>query len=332
MHSVTTMEHGVGGETREHIPFLIHDAMVMVLRDFSDSQPHIAHTPHIMRLVFLLCPVTCSHRSSQSVHSREMAKPDGTPCPDSMPRDARQPAFDHVVVPGRYAVAAIVWLHGFGDGPEGWADEFRGLHAQYSSARFVYLRAPRLPQTCYRGALVTSWGDYHDEECTRKGTLDYDNQNIVSEAVLAEAHAVMDEIVDSGLPASSIVVGGFSMGATAAAEVALRYSRGPIGGLVMLNGWLLPRARAALAAGPLPRRVLVSHGSADEQVGFDIGSEAADMLRRAGVNVSFKVQEGMAHVASAFGPGKGLAISFLSAAIEEAVAAAAVPPAPIPAR
>ena len=213
------------------------------------------------------------------------------------------------------AVAAVLWLHGFGDGPEGWANEFSTLRANNPAVHWVFMRGSPKPQTCFDGARVPGWGNYLDANCTRVGTADHTNQGIVAEEVLTEGHNLLDEIVrTTGVPPHRIVVGGFSMGATAAAEIALRYASGPVGALVMLNGWLLPGARAVIAqaaASTLPP-TLVSHGTADEQVGFDLGVEAAQVLRAAGVAVRFEEHDDQQHVPSGFGPGKELAAQLVS--------------------
>ncbi|CAK0876999.1 unnamed protein product, partial [Prorocentrum cordatum] len=58
--------------------------------------------------------------------------------------------------------------------------------------------------------------------------------------------------------------------------------------------------------------VLVSHGSADEQVGFGCGREAARLLAEAGARVQFRAHEGQTHVESGFGPGREEALRFLA--------------------
>ena len=227
----------------------------------------------------------------------------------------------HIVIAANQskATTAVLWLHGFGDGPEGWASEFASAQSAYPGVHWVLMRAPRLAQTCYGGREVPAWGDYLDEGCTSVGSSDYDNSDIVSEKVVADAHALLDNLVlHHGVPPGRILVGGFSMGAAAAAEVALRYSGGALGGLMMLNGWLTPRARAALdRARTLPARMLISHGTADEQVGFDAGEEAARLLRNSASSadaVAFHSHPGLDHVPSGFGPGKALALEFVGAA------------------
>merc|ERR1712048_1079839 len=127
---------------------------------------------------------------------------------------------------------------------------------------------------------------------------------------------MVDELqAKDGVPPERIVIGGFSMGATTAAESFLRYNK-RLGGLVMLNGWLLPGARSALQTYPIDNLpILVSHGSEDEQVGFDCGRRAVELLGEAGASVQFEVQDGQTHVQSGFGQGKEHALQFLAAVL-----------------
>ena len=242
----------------------------------------------------------------------------------------------HIVVPCRTTrcLAAVLWFHGFGDGPEGWHREFAALAAVHPATTWIFPRAPKIRQTCYKGLLVEGWGDYLEATCTRQGSADYDNANLVDATVLKSARNMLDDVMRSGVPPSRIVVGGFSMGATAAAEIAIcRNPSGSVGALIMLNGFLAVSSRAAVSpavssavgsraevasASTLPLRALVSHGTADEQVGFDIGSEAARLLREAGVDVTLEVQRGMKHVESGFGPGKAHAAKFLDSFLSHA--------------
>ena len=256
----------------------------------------------------------------------------------------------HIVVPCRTTrcLAAVLWFHGFGDGPEGWHREFAALAAVHPATTWIFPRAPKIRQTCYKGLLVEGWGDYLEATCTRQGSADYDNANLVDATVLKSARNMLDDVMRSGVPPSRVAVGGFSMGATAAAEIAIcRNESGSVGALIMLNGFLAVSSRAAVSSAvssavgsraavssavssavgsraavssvsTLPLRALVSHGSADEQVGFDIGSEAARLLREAGVDVTLEVQRGMKHVESGFGPGKAHAAKFLDSFLSHA--------------
>ena len=115
------------------------------------------------------------------------------------------------------------------------------------------------------------------------------------------------------------------MGATVAAEIALTFlnssafdGRRPLLYLIMLNGWLLPGARAALADGAVAAsglRALVTHGRRDEQVGYDCGVEAARLLREGGAEVSWQPDDAPSHADSGFGPGRDAAIAFLASLV-----------------
>merc|ERR1711920_752556 len=105
----------------------------------------------------------------------------------------------------------------------GWAEPLSEARQKLPRWKWVLVRGRDLPQTCANGMLIPSWGDYLVEDCTHVGSIDYDNVNIVSESTCVEGHRVVDELIGEGIPAERIVIGGFSMGATAAGEVALRY-------------------------------------------------------------------------------------------------------------
>lgn len=160
--------------------------------------------------------------------------------------------------------------------------------------------------------LVPGWGDYHDDGCTNVGSKDYNNEDNIASETVEEVHRIMGELEQQGIASERVVIGGFSQGATAAGECALRYPK-RLAGLIMLNGWLTPAARDALSSFHVPDLpVLVSHGSNDDQVGFDCGTEAARLLQQAGASVNFEVQDGEGHVESGFGKGKTLAMQFFS--------------------
>lgn len=93
--------------------------------------------------------------------------------------------------------------------------------------------------------------------------------------------------VTSGLPASRVVLGGFSQGAMVTTDLALRQDEAPAA-LVILSGTLIAegewRARA-------PRRkgltVLQSHGRQDPLLPFEDAVALRDLLQDAGLRVEF---------------------------------------------
>lgn len=210
---------------------------------------------------------------------------------------------------------AVVWLHGFGDEPEGWAEPFAKARATHPRLLWVHLRAPRRPQTCCGGMKESGWGDYLDESCTRPGSTDYESPDV--KGWYAETAAAVHETVDElesryGVAPKRVVIGGFSQGATAAAQSAASCTK-HLAGVVLLNGWLLPAARMALGGGyfrGLP--VLVSHGDKDEMVAFECAGAAVELLQEAGAEVQFEVQQGLTHVESGFTLGRDMAVKFIA--------------------
>jgi len=194
--------------------------------------------------------------------------------------------------------AAVIWLHGFGDGPEGWAHALEPLRRTNPRWKWVHPRAPLLPQTCYGGVHEHAWGDFLDPGCVHVGSEDHENQD--GAEWYAATKSMVQELLqkfekEDGLPSSRTVVAGFSQGAASAAQVAFQYSD-QLAGCVMLSGWLLPATRAALASSPSRTSpCLVCHGTQDDQVGFDCGKLAAQSLKDIGAAVQFEVFDGMGH-------------------------------------
>lgn len=231
------------------------------------------------------------------------------------------------------ASAAIIWLHGFQDTPEWRATHLAAARAAHPRWKWIFLRAGRLPITCYKTAAreryVPSWGDFLDPGTIHVGSQDHESVDpggwYAATATLV-ASVLEDLERDDGIPPTRVVLVGQSQGAACAAHAALQYPR-KLGGLAMLQGWLLPAARAALAgeargaasadadatdgdgdgdrcadarAPPEPSRhtglpVLVAHGTADREVAYDCATLARRLLLRAGAALDFHSMPGTGH-------------------------------------
>jgi phospholipase/carboxylesterase len=105
--------------------------------------------------------------------------------------------------------------------------------------------------------------------------------------------ALVDELSrSSGLPTSSIVLGGFSQGAMLATDVALRLEEAPAA-LVVLSGTLIAepewKARASARKG---LRVFQSHGRQDPILPYDNAERLRDLLKDGGLDLEFLAFEG----------------------------------------
>jgi phospholipase/carboxylesterase len=105
--------------------------------------------------------------------------------------------------------------------------------------------------------------------------------------------ALIDHIeADWKVPASRIVLGGFSQGSMLAVDVALRRGAGklPFAGVAVLSGCAIAEGewRALLPSLPAPKPpVFQSHGEADPILPFALGEGLRDTLRAAGFDVTW---------------------------------------------
>lgn len=185
--------------------------------------------------------------------------------------------------------SALIFLHGLGDEGASWA----WLARQFArpGLRASFPDAPHTPVTLNNGRPMPAWFDLDDLPVTPRTPFDAPG----FAASTAAVHALIDAEVARGVAANRIVLGGFSQGAALAAYAGLRYAS-PLGGLVLLSGWLAggaddlpsampPAVAAAASAGQL--RAFVGHGTRDDKVLFELGGGLRDALVGAGVRVEW---------------------------------------------
>mmetsp|Transcript_110020 Transcript_110020/g.173823 ORF Transcript_110020/g.173823 Transcript_110020/m.173823 type:complete len:253 (+) Transcript_110020:23-781(+) len=205
--------------------------------------------------------------------------------------------------------AAVIFLHGHDESPEQrWPDKLWPLREAHPTWRWVHLRAPSLPQTCWNEKSTFAWGDYLENKCTVVGSIDYDNPDSQGwyAASVSGVHACIESLQASGVPPSRIVVFGFSQGAAVALDAALKFSSKAsqehdacLAGCIGLSGWILPSGRAALEVirkegRPAPAFLLL-HGTADDWVEFKCSEDANVRLKEAGLTVAFEHFEDWKH-------------------------------------
>ena len=191
--------------------------------------------------------------------------------------------------PDGTADAAVIWLHGLGaDG-----HDFAALPPQLgipsgAAIRYVFPHAPEIPVTLNMGMRMRAWYDIvsldsrgHDEAGIRRSAA------AIEELIARE--------IERGVPASRIVLAGFSQGAAMALFTGLRYPDA-LGGIIALSGYL-PLADALpdeAAAANRQLEVFQAHGRHDEVVPHALGHGSAELLRAAGYAVDWR-EYAMAH-------------------------------------
>ncbi len=188
-----------------------------------------------------------------------------------------------VLEPASPALGTVVWLHGLG--ADGWdfvpVVEELGLPVTLP-VRFVFPHAPLRPVTVNAGYVMRAW--YDIKAFTPAGRADA--------AGLAESIARMKKYLYAemarGIPASRVVLAGFSQGGAVALSAGLRFTE-RLAGIMALSAYLpFPEqieAEKSAASSDVP--LLLCHGRLDPVVPVTMGLEARDALTANGYRVEW---------------------------------------------
>lgn len=179
--------------------------------------------------------------------------------------------------------AAVIWLHGLGaDG-----HDFAGLVPELDltgcpAIRFIFPHAPAIPVTVNGGYVMPAWYDIH-------GANLIDRQDAAgiraSEQAIA---ALIEREMARGIPASRIVLAGFSQGCAMALHTGLRFPH-TLAGIMALSGYL-PLAEhfaAERTAANAHTPIFMAHGSQDPVVVPARGEASRDLLTGLGYPVQW---------------------------------------------
>ncbi|KIK67623.1 hypothetical protein GYMLUDRAFT_36362 [Collybiopsis luxurians FD-317 M1] len=179
--------------------------------------------------------------------------------------------------------ATVIFVHGLGDTGHGWkpvADMFR-TESSLGHIKWVLPHSPLSPVTANMCMVMPSWFDiksfgFKDEE-DEKGML-------TSRASLAQ---LIDAELDAGIPASRIILGGFSQGGAMSLLTGLTSDK-QLAGIVCLSGWVPIRStmQKMLAPHATSMPIFWGHGSADPLVKPKLAEESIEFLKSVGISVA----------------------------------------------
>ncbi|MGB1261615.1 MAG: alpha/beta hydrolase [Cognaticolwellia sp.] len=179
------------------------------------------------------------------------------------------------IEPNLPATACVIWLHGLGDSGAGFAPIVPELRLPNNHrVRFIFPHAPEQPVTLNQGYVMRSWYDIK--------SLDLHNRADLAGVLESEnkVNALIQEQIDSGIPASNIVLAGFSQGGVVSLFTGLRY-REKLAGIMALSCYL-PQAGALpeqLSAANSDTAILQMHGENDDVVPLSAGKMAYQLLK-----------------------------------------------------
>jgi len=179
--------------------------------------------------------------------------------------------------------AGIIWLHGLGaDG-----HDFEPLIPQLDivdrlGVRVVLPHAPRRPVTINTGMLMPAWYDIAAADFSRG----QDSEGI--RASEQQLRALIAREVSLGIPASRILLAGFSQGGAIALHAGLRYPE-QLAGILALSTYLPLAARLEAEASTANRTIpiMMAHGTRDPVVPLQLAEQSRDHLQQAGYAVDW---------------------------------------------
>ncbi|KAJ7368823.1 Phospholipase/carboxylesterase [Mycena albidolilacea] len=169
--------------------------------------------------------------------------------------------------------ATVIFVHGLGDSGHGWKPVADMFKSQLPHVKWILPHAPALSVTANAGMVMPAWFDilsfgFNAAE-DEKGMLQ--TMHSLNQLITAE--------VDAGIPASRIVLGGFSQGAAMTVLTGLTAER-KLAGLAVLSGWLPLRekikAMASDHAASIP--IFWAQGAEDPLVRPEMARQSADFV------------------------------------------------------
>lgn len=184
---------------------------------------------------------------------------------------------------GENPVATILIMHGLGADGRDFVPIAEQLDlSSMGPVRFLFPYAPVIPVTINGGMEMPAWYDIMVADLVRRE----------DDAGLRTSQAAIEELIAHekarGMPASRIVIAGFSQGSAMALMVGLRHAEA-LAGIVGLSGYLplapLTAAERSLASRQVP--IFMGHGRRDGVVALDRAIASRDALQGLGYRVDW---------------------------------------------
>lgn len=176
--------------------------------------------------------------------------------------------------------ALVVWLHGLGASGDDFVPVVPMMQMPW--VHWAFPNAPVQPVTVNGGYRMPSWYDImHMEPGPGRENLDD----------LRASAAAVDRVIQTSLsthniPASRVVIAGFSQGGAVAMELLTHGTRVFAGSAVLSSYWATDNTPPTDVNAGTP--TFFGHGRADAMVPVDRGQAAHDALRDAGRTVSWQ--------------------------------------------
>jgi phospholipase/carboxylesterase len=178
----------------------------------------------------------------------------------------------------------IIWLHGLGADGYDFVPLVKELEQLgLPATRFIFPHAPKIPVGINGGYIMRAWYDIKNVDLQRE-----EDETGIRESQ-ARIEQLIQKQIDSGIPASRIVLAGFSQGGAITYQTGIR-SKYKLAGLIALSTYLPcdNSLNAEYNANNVSTPILACHGDQDPVVALSRGQKAVQLLKDKGHNITWK--------------------------------------------
>ena len=178
---------------------------------------------------------------------------------------------------------AIIWMHGLGADGNDFVPMVRELDLTgLPGIRFIFPHANTMPVTINNGYVMRSWYDITGLELGRR-----EDENGLR-ASQKDIEAFIEREKARGIPASRIILAGFSQGCAMTIQTGLRHPE-PLAGLLCLSGYVPLSANVATERSDAGKStpIFMAHGRYDNVVPFNRAEASRDLLVSLGYQVEW---------------------------------------------
>jgi phospholipase/carboxylesterase len=178
-------------------------------------------------------------------------------------------------------VAVVIWLHGLGADGHDFEPIVPELHLPPAlPVRFVFPHAPEIAVTAFGGQRARAWFDFNP-------AAGADLPGLKKSA--ARIRDLIQNEIDSGMPAERIVLAGFSQGGVMALHTALHYPK-RLAGILALSTFLAEGDSLSGAGDTANAQIpiLMCHGQRDTVLPMSLGKASLATLKSAGYAVEWR--------------------------------------------
>ena len=179
--------------------------------------------------------------------------------------------------------ATVIWMHGLGADGNDFVPIVKELDLPRDRGiRFVFPHASMRPVTINGGMTMRAWYDIVGADLTNRG----------DETGIRSSQAQVEDIITRekarGIPASRMILAGFSQGGVIALQTGLRHPE-KLAGIMALSTYLaLPQALAKEAhAANKSVPIFMAHGTADQVIRLEWAEASRRALEAGGYNVEW---------------------------------------------